>query len=446
MDHLTALDAAFLELEDSHVALHIGSAAVFEGPPPDSAQVRERWEHFVATHERYRQVLARLPFDVRRPQWRDEVVDLDFHLRRTAVPRPGRRQQLERLVGRIMSTPLDADRPLWEAWIVEGLRGGQWALLFKVHHSVVDGVGGMQTLLDVLDPKGVGPSQEDAPGALDRRPQSVARSLGRTSRRVVGVARTAVGLPVSSLRFVAGVPAGVRALRFAPPSSLNGALGRSRTYRVLTAEQAHVTAIRERCGGTVNDVVLAMVSRGFHDLLTARDEVPTAGLVRCMVPVNVRIDAENGAGANKVSFVLVDLPVEMADTRDAHSALRRRVGNVKRSSAKSAVQTGFALADHVPAPVASAFVTALRQVPQRIVTTICTNVPGPRTVQTLFGRRLVALYPYVPIGDRVRIAVAVTSYAGRLYFGVTCDRSSVPDADVFVKGMAAGLRELVVNP
>lgn len=445
MDHLTALDAAFIELEDTHVALHIGSVAVFEGPPPDAAEVHERWEHFVSGHERYRQVLARSPLDLRRPRWCDAVADLGFHLRRTAIPGPGGRRQLERLVGRIMSTPLDPDRPLWEAWIVEGLRGGRWALLLKVHHSVVDGVGGMQTLLDVFDPQDVA-TVHPGPVTSHMRSRAVGRSLGRATHRAVGIARTAAVLPASGARFVAGVPAGVRALRFAPPSSLNGALGRSRTYRVLAAEQADVAIVRERFGGTVNDVVLAMVSRGFHDLLAARGEVPAPGLVHCMVPVNVRSAAESGTGANKVSFVLVDLPVEMGDSRDAHAALRRRIGKVKKSSAKRAVQTGFALADHVPAPVASAFVTVVRQLPQRIVTTICTNVPGPRSTQTLFGRRLLALYPYVPIGDRVRIAVAVTSYAGRLYFGVTCDRSSVPDADLFVTAMSSGLKELVVNP
>lgn len=162
-----------------------------------------------------------------------------------------------------------------------------------------------------------------------------------------------------------------------------------------------------------------------------------------MVPVDVRTTAELGAGSNKVSFLLVDLPVELSDTRDAFLAVRTRIGGVKKSGAKRVVQTGFALADRVPAPVASAFIAAVRQVPQRIVTTICTNVPGPRTELSLLGRRLVALYPYVPIGDRVRIAVAVTSYQGRLHFGVTCDRSSVRDADVFVGSMADGLDELV---
>ena len=162
-----------------------------------------------------------------------------------------------------------------------------------------------------------------------------------------------------------------------------------------------------------------------------------------MVPVDVRTPAELDAGSNKVSFVLVDLPVELNDTREAFLALRNRVRGAKSSTAKQAVQTGFALADRVPAPVASAFIAAVRQVPQRIVTTVCTNVPGPRTELSLLGRRLVSLYPYVPIGDRVRIAVAVTSYQGQLHFGVTCDRNSVRDADVFVGAMTTGLTELV---
>ena len=446
MDHLTALDAAFLELEDAHVALHIGSVAVFEGPAPTTDELVGRYRHFVAAHPRYRQVVSRVRFDLRKPGWRRALVDFEYHVRRTAVPAPGRREQLELLMGRIMSTPLDPDRPLWEAWIVEGLHGGQWALVFKVHHSIVDGVGGMQTLVDLFDPVEPVPTSPAPAEPARHEPAtdvSQAHAFGQVTRRAFDLGRTTLLLPKSLARFVAAVPAGVRSLRFAPASSLTGELGRSRTYRTLTVDRAHVDAVRARFGGTVNDVVLAMVSRGFHALLSARGEKLVAGEVRCMVPVNVRTSSEAEAGANKVSFVLVDLPVEISETRDAYLALRGRVRGVKKSSAKSAVQTGFALADRVPSPVASAFIAAVRQVPQRIITTVCTNVPGPRSTQTLIGRRLVELYPYVPIGDRIRIAVAVTSYEGRLHFGVTCDRSSVQDADVFVAGMATGLRDLV---
>ena len=442
MEQLTALDAAFLELEDEHVALHIGSTAVFEGPAPTTAEMIGRYKHFVAVHPRYRQVVSRARFDLRRPEWRPAAVELDFHVRRTALAAPGEQAQLEQLTGRIMSSPLDPDRPLWEAWIVEGLPGDRWALVFKVHHSIVDGVGGMQTLRDLLDP-GDGVPLRNGPVPAERSDWSPARFLGRETRRVVDLGRTTITLPASLTRFVLGVPAGMRALRFAPASSLNGALGRSRTYRTLSVDRAQVDAVRDRFGGTVNDVVLAMVTRGFHALLNTRGEPLVHGEVRCMVPVDVRTTAELGAGSNKVSFLLVDLPVELSDTRDAFLALRNRIGGVKRSGAKRVVQTGFALADRVPSPVASAFIAAVRQVPQRIVTTICTNVPGPRTELSLLGRRLVSLYPYVPIGDRVRIAVAVTSYQGRLHFGVTCDRNSVRDADVFVGAMAAGLDELV---
>lgn len=441
MDQLTALDAAFLELEDAHVALHIGSAAIFEGPAPTTDEVTARYEHFVAIHPRYRQVVSRAPLDLRMPEWRRAVVDFGFHIRRTAVPAPGRSSQLETLVGRIMSAPLDPDRPLWEVWIVEGLHGDKWALVFKVHHSIVDGVGGMQTLLDLFDGDDRAPVAAAKPNTL--RDGARIQALGRATRRCVDFGLTTVSLPVSAVRLIAAVPAGVHALRFAPTSSLNGALGRSRTYRMLSVDRVHIDAVRGRFGGTVNDVVLAMVARGFRGLLATRGEDAAPGKVRCMVPVNVRTPAQDSSGANKVSFLLVDLPVEMKEARDAYFSLRSRVHGVKKSGAKRVVQTGFALADLVPSPFASAVIAAVRRVPQRIVTTICTNVPGPPSEQTLLGRRLIALYPYVPIGDRVRIAVAVTSYAGRLHFGVTCDRKSVRDSDVFVNAMATGLRDLV---
>ena len=423
MERLTALDTGFLQLEDEHVALHIGATAVFEGPPPDDAEVRERFATVAATSPRYRQRLRRSLLDPRRPGWVASEVDLDYHVRRAALPAPGGPEELERLVGRVMSSRLDPARPLWEAWVVEGLEDSRWALILKVHHSAVDGVGGMALFGALLD----GPADQPLPrrgapaagrpGALD-----LVRGLGHT---VEGTVRY-LGI-----------------LWPTPATSLIGPLNGARRFRTLTVELADVREVQDAFGGTVNDVVLAMVTRGFHGLLLDRAEAPAAHAVRCLVPVSVRAPEQAHAAANHISLMVLELPVELGDAGSAYEAVRAGTGTAKSSGQVSAGGSGLALANLVPAPVVEVVMALVRRFPQRMLTTVVTNVPGPRHAGLLLGRRMTALFPYVPIAERIRLAVAVTSYSGRLHFGVTCDRVSVPDADRFVTAMATGLTELV---
>ena len=441
MDKLTALDAGFVELEDANIAIHIGAAAVFEGPPPSTAEAIARYEHLVLAHPRYRQVLSRAPLDVRRPRWRDAGhVDLGYHVRRTALPSPGARRQLEDLMGLVMSGRLDPDRPLWEAWIVEDLADGHWAVITKVHHSLVDGVGGMATLLDLLDPVG------DEAGLAALPVTSVAAGvpalLSGAWRRLSDVRRHPLGASASLARTAISLSKAASLLRLAAPSSLNGTITRDRYYRTLTVERADIETVRRALGGTVNDVVLTLVARGFHDLLLARGEQPVNRAVRCLVPMNVRGRSELKSESNKITFGLVDLPTAFAEPLDTYLSMRSRINEVKGSSVAGIVAGAFALADLVPSPIASAALAGFRRIPQRIVTTITTNVPGPQGDHALFGRRLVALYPYVPIADHIRVAIAVTSSGDKYHFGLTCDRRAIRNPDVFVNAMATALSEL----
>jgi len=431
MPSMRALDAFFLQLEDRHVALHIGAVAVFEGPPPSADELRQRYVRIVADSPHSRQALRHVPFEMGRPRWVDAgELDLDYHVRRTALPAPGGPAQLERLVGRLMSHPLDPDRPLWEAWAVEGLEEGRWALLTKVHHSVVDGLGGMALFAELLDA-----SPARRPLAVRTEPNLVRRLLDTTW--VTGRGAGAV------LEAVAGTVRLVGSLRPTAPSSLTGALGTPRRYRTLSVALDDVRTVRETFGGTINDVVLAMVTRGFHELLLARGEPTPTGAVRCLVPVSTRSAAEAHAGANRISLLLVDLPVDSAEPAATYRLLRTRLDTLKASGEAKAGGRGFAAVDLLPAPLVAAAMNLARRVPQRVVTTVATNVPGPRAAQTLLGRRMLTLYPYVPIAEGIRIAVAVTSYRDQLHFGVTCDWAAVPDVDVFVAALADGLADLV---
>lgn len=431
MEELSALDTLFLHLEDRNVALHIGATAIFEGPPPTTEELAARYEQAIQRWPRYRQLLRRTPLELRRPRWVDAGdLDLRYHLRRTALPAPGGPAELEWLVGRLMSNRLDPDRPLWEAWLVEGLDGGRWALVVKVHHSLVDGLGGMALFGELLD---------DAPPSPRPRATDGSGSLGglldaaRAPQRLLGeLVRTADGM----LRYIGS-------LRPTAPSSLTGPLGRPRRYRMLTVDLDDVGTVRAALGGTVNDVALAMVSRGFRGLLLARGEPPRRLAVRCLVPVATRTADEAHAGANKISVLLPDLPVDASRPAVGYELIREQLAGLKSSGQAQAGGQGFAAANLLPEPLVAATMSLLRRLPQRVVTTVATNVPGPRRPQSLLGRPMLALYPYVPIAERIQLAVALTSYAGRLHFGVTCDRTAVPDADVFVAAMSEGLAELV---
>jgi diacylglycerol O-acyltransferase len=428
MQRLTALDTGFLQLEDQHVALHIGATAVFDGPPPTHEEVKDRYRAVTAVFPRFRQRLQRTPFDLRRPVWVDTDVDLDGQVRRAALPAPGGPDELERLIGRIMTYRLDPDRPLWEAWLIEGLADGRWALLTKIHHSVVDGVGGMIVFAGLLDG---GSAEAAVPLPRVSRPRR---------RRWPGP----VALALGTLHTLDGTARYLASLRPTPATSLIGPLSSPRRYRTLTVEMADVRRIRQAFGGTVNDVVLTMVTRGFHGLLLHRNEAPVPHAIRCMVPVSVRAAGGEHEGTNRVTVMFLDLPVEFGDVESAFEAVLQRTARLKSSGERAAGARGFALADMLPGPVAAAAMALVRRFPQRVLTTVATNVPGPQdSNRTMFGRPLLAIYPYVPIAERLRLGVAITSYNDRLYLGVTCDRVSVPDADVFVTAMAAALMDLV---
>jgi diacylglycerol O-acyltransferase len=453
---MTPLDAGFLLLEDRHTSLHIGSVAVFDGPVPRQGEVRDLFARTLHLVPRYRQRMRRVPLALGRPVWVDDpAFDLDFHLRRTAVTAPGGDEQLQRLVGRLMSQRLDPDHPLWESWIVEGLRAGRWAMVSKLHHSMVDGIAGLDVLSTILDdaPEVVRHPPVDWHPAAEPSTLAVLRSalsargtaVRRGVRGVTGLARH----PRQALTDAAATAGGLRhfatAARPITASSLAGPIGSARRFRWACVDLADVAAVRDVLGGSVNDVVLAIVTRALRDLLIGRDEAAGVHAVRCLVPVSVRAPDEHGHTDNRVSALLLDLPVEFGDPLTRYQAVVSRMRRLKASHEVEAGEAVTELAELIPPPLLNAALWLAFRVPQRALTTVVTNVPGPRGPLYAVGRRMVAHYPYVPIADQVRVGVAVTSYDGRLYFGVTCDRGSVPDADAIAGGIVDGLAELAAR-
>ena len=449
MQAMNALDATFLEVEDSVTHMHIGSVGIFEGPPP-SREEAARWVlGKLPLVPRYRQTIRRPPLNLGRPVWADdEHFNLDYHLRRTALPAPGGEHELRLLVGRVMSQQLDREKPLWEMWLVEGLDDGRWALISKIHHALVDGVAGSDLLSVLLDPDPEAPSPpvtrwtpEPAAGS----PALLAGALAGNLMIPVHVTGAALRAPRRLLGRAVEAAQGLRGYghTLAPSaSSLNGPLGPHRRWTWARASLEEIKQVRDTHGGTVNDVVLACIAGGFRDLLLARGE----GLdrpVRTLVPVSARAAEEHGELNNRVTAMFADLPVEIADPVARLRAVRTQMTELKASHEAEAGEALVGLADVATPPLLLALAERLaRGVPQRGVNTVTTNVPGPRVPLYACGRRMIEAFPYVPIGAHLTVGVAIFSYAGGCTFGITSDFDLAPDTDVLAAGIEAALAQL----
>jgi len=456
MERMKPLDAAFLQGEDEEpgVSLAIASIAVFEGPAPEPGEFETALAGRLPLIPRYRQKAREVPFDLGPPVWVDDPdFDLAYHVRRTGLPSPGGDEELAALMGRVMSGRLDRSRPLWEYWLVEGLAEGRWALISKVHHSIVDGISGTDLYRVVLD---TGP--DPAPPVPDEwRPQPEPSSLVLAAGAAVRLAQ----LPLEQARAFAaaarrpaelgrlvrttvrGVAALATALVPARPSSLTGPVSAHRRFAFSRGSVEDVSRVRRAFGGTFNDVVLAAVSRGFRTLLLSRGERPTPHLVRTLVPVSVRAPGEESIRDNRVSLMLAELPVDVADPVERLVAVR---GEMTRLKAAHEAEAGAALlnvAGYEAFPAVASPVRLAAHLPQRSVVTVTTNVPGPREPLYALGRKLVEIIPYVPIASRLRIGVSIFSYCGGLTFGVTGDYDSAGDVWTLARGIEAGLTELV---
>ncbi|MCX2951450.1 wax ester/triacylglycerol synthase family O-acyltransferase [Lentzea sp. NEAU-D7] len=429
MDHLSPLDAAFLDIEDAdpHASLAIASVAVVEGPAPTHDEFLALMRARLPVLPRARQKLLRVPLDLGTPGWQDDpAFNLAYHVRRTALPAPGGDAELSALIARVMGQRLDRDRPLWEYWVVEGLAGGRWAIVAKVHHCLVDGVGGTM-LYDVM--------YGDAP-APDPAPEQDASLLSLLGAAVTSPMRTArlVASAVSGLVSLVGSLLPVHA------SSLFGPLGTARHYRIVRASLAEVKQVAHTFGGTVNDVVLAAVSSAYRAVLLARGERPDPESVRTMVPVSVRGDRRMD---NQVSVRLAFLPVEAEHVVDALSVVHQRFAALKKGNEAEAGHAVTELARHEPFAPLSWSIRLGAMLPQRSIVTVTTNVPGPREELRVLGRPIVEILPYVPIAVRIRTGIAVLSYADRLTIGITADYDSNPDVDVLAEALHEAFATLV---
>lgn len=450
---LSVLDELFLHLEGPNTHMHVGGVAVFEGPPPDYADVIDTIERRLSEVPRFRQKLATVPFGLGRPVWVDDThFNIEYHVRHTALPAPGNDEKFKALVSRVMSQQLDRTKPLWEMWYAEGLGGGRTALITKTHHCLVDGVSGadiMSVLLDLtpeqrpVERQRWVPEPEPSPDtllldAIKERvtsPAEVVRTLQSTAldpaklpNRIIEGAR-ALG------EFVGGT------LDFAPASTLNQPIGPHRRFETVLARLDDIKEIKNHHGGTVNDVVLSVVAGGLRTLLKSRGERVDGLELRAMVPVSVRAEHEKGALGNRVASIWAPLPVYEDDPIRRLHAVTENMKNLKAGGQAVGAQLLTTLGEYAPPTILAQASRLVAR--QRAYNLVVTNVPGPQIPLYSMGREMLEVYPVVPLSDNTTIGVALLSYNGQIGFGLFGDYDMASDLGVFAEGIEKSIAELM---
>jgi diacylglycerol O-acyltransferase len=452
-DRLTGLDSSFLHLERGGAHMHVASTMVFEGSCPPYEDFADHVVSRLHLVPRFRQRLRFVPFGQGRPVWVDDPhFNIHYHVRHTALPEPGSDEQLRNLAGRLFSQRLDRSKPLWEMWLVDGLQGDRFALIGKSHHALVDGVSGVDisTVLFDAAPEPPEPIERDdwVPGpepsdaqllgeALLERATSP-RELVRGGRALLRGPRYAIGAVeqvVGALGSFAG--AGLAA----PSSPFNVPIGPYRRFAWVRGDLADFKAVKDRLGGTVNDVVLSAVSGALGRFLRGRGH-STAGLeLRAMVPISVRAEDERGALGNRVSAMMAPLPVWCEDPAERMRIVTETMGDLKKSRQAVGANMLTGLADFAPPTIMGQ--AARLQSRQRFFNLVVTNVPGPQFPLYLLGNRMAATFPMVPLARRQAVCVGIMSYDGTINFGLVGDYDAMPGLDSLADDLEAEIDALV---
>jgi WS/DGAT/MGAT family acyltransferase len=446
------MDATFLELEDADETahMHIGATLVFRPPAggraPNIHELSAAIETRLPAFPLYRYRLSQpRPGVLHWPHWvEDTEFDLSRHVKEARLPSPGRREQLYGWAANYWSERLDRDRPLWEVTLVTGLEHGLWALCTKTHHCLVDGVGSVDAAYLLFD---TDPDAHATPPAEEVDTENHPSSLFlRGPAAIAHGARTGIDVAVhpsklrdalESARAIAELVARDEFVA-APRTSLNAPIGIHRRFDVVRVPLAEVKLIKNRLGGTVNDVVLAGATAGLRALLVARgDELPREGL-RAMVPVNIRTAGDKLG--NRVSSLFVYLPVAESNALQRYVHTMDHAEADKESPQAHAGETLVQLAGLAP-PVVHSFL-ARSLFDSRLFNVTVTNVPGPQQPVYACGSQMTEVFPLVPLAADHSVGIAVVSYDGDLFFGLTADRDSSGDLDVLSDGIAHGIEEL----
>ncbi|MGY1690003.1 WS/DGAT/MGAT family O-acyltransferase [Geodermatophilus sp. SYSU D01105] len=442
MERLTTLDASFLYLERPDSPMHVAGVLVLEPPDGGVEAIASLVEARLPLVPRYRQRVLEVPGHLANPVWADDPdFDVEYHVRRSAVPRPGTEAQLLDLVSRVTARPLDRARPLWEVYLVEGLADGRIAVITKTHPALVDGLGAVDIGQVLLDDSPDAQLPEPEPWRPRRLPSvahlvrdAVAEYVQRPTA-VVDTARQAVGdVRATGMRLTGAARGVVRTARSAifpaPHSPLNAGGGRQRRVAVARAALDDVKQVRKAHGGTVNDVLLAVVAGALRDWLLSRGQAVVGSTsVRALVPVSVQSEGEEAPGS-RVSSYLVDLPVGEPNPRVRLARISYAMRGVSQHGRSVGAGTLVALTGFAPPTLHALGARAARGLTRRMSNLVITNVPGPQVPLYAAGGRMLEVFPVIPLAPGQGLSVGITSYDGHLFFGLNADRDSVGDVDV----------------
>jgi diacylglycerol O-acyltransferase / wax synthase len=455
LDRLTAIDASFLHQEGPTSHMHVGGLTLFEGPPPPYTEVLDTLRARLHLVPRYRQKLSVPPAGTGRPLWIDDPsFSIEYHVRHTALPHPGSEEQLLLLAGRIFSQQLDRSKPLWEVWMVEGLADGGFALITKTHHALIDGIAGVdiaQVIFD-LGPVPAEVPHPDEPWQPAREPSGAqllaSGTLGllRTGLRTAAAAAAMATRPTEALRSARVAVEGLGEVAWAgmnpaPPTPLNVEIGPHRRFLVLRNELADFKAVKNAFGGTVNDVVLAVVSGALRTWLHSRG-VRTEGMeLRALVPVSIRTHDERGTTGNRIAAMRGPLPVYVEDPVVRLREVKAGMDGLKESKQAVGAEVLASVQNFAP-PTILAQASRLN-FSTRLFNLIVTNVPGPQFPLYVRGRQMLDVFPVAFLPKNHALAIAIMSYHGRMNFGLLGDYDALPDIGTIAEGIQDSLAELL---
>jgi diacylglycerol O-acyltransferase len=454
LDRLSSTDVSFLTNESSSSHMHVGAIMIFEGPTPS---YEDLLDHIQSRHHlvpRFRQKLAYPPAQTGRPFWVDDPnLNLEYHVRHSALPAPGSEDQLRRMAARVFSQQLDRSKPLWELWLVQGLTRNRFALLTKTHHAVVDGVSGVDiaTVLFDLNPVPEPPPSDDA-WAPQPEPSSVTllakgvEDVARAPVRAVRRLEHAVQHPESAVKQVRDAVEAVSEVGWnfanpAPKVPLNVEIGSHRRFAWVRSDLDRFKRVKDALGGTVNDVVLAVVAGALREWLRGRG-IRTEGLeLRAQVPVSIRASDERGQLGNRLAVMRAPLPVYIADPVRRLEAVSQAMKGLKQSKQALGAEVISRFNDFAPPTLLAQ--AARINFSTRLFNLTVTNVPGPQVPLYVLGRELEDIFPIGFLPPNQALFVAIMSYNGGINFGLLADYDSMDDVDVIASGIETAIAELV---
>jgi WS/DGAT/MGAT family acyltransferase len=434
--------------------MHVGAIMIFEGPAPSYDDLLDHVRGRAFAVPRFRQKLAYPPAQTGRPFWIDDSnFNLEYHVRHSALPAPGSEEQLRRMAARVFSQQLDRSKPLWELWLVQGLTRNRFALVTKTHHAVVDGVAGVDIATVLFDlnpvPEPAEPDQTWAPkpepssaALLARGVQDFVRTPIRALQRLERVAEH----PESAVRQVRDAVEAVSEVGWnfanpAPKVPLNVEIGSHRRFVWVRSDLDHLKRIKNAFGGTVNDVVLAVVAGALRNWLRGRG-IRTQGLeLRAQVPVSIRGQDEHGQLGNRLAVMRAPLPVYIDDPIRRLETVTRAMQGLKQSKQALGAEVISRFNDFAPPTLLAQ--AARINFSTRLFNLTVTNVPGPQVPLYVLGRELEDVFPVGFLPPNQALFVAIMSYNGGVNFGLLADYDGMDDVDVVAQGIEAAIAELV---